>query len=409
MRFELMIWLILFVSNMAFAQEMNYVEVCQSPANRNALFWCLVKNKPEVQLQEVDIEVRANAVNEALQIPNPELDLESIDNKSGGYTTEATLMQTLELWGKRGSREKVAIAEKGISESQHLAELEEAASEFAVKIYRLRQINTELELANENLETFRGIQRQYRKLGRLNPEQTISTSVFEIAEQETELKKESLSQERGQILSQFRAIIGVSEITLSEDFLPPLRADWPEVSVDEIKGSTRLNLNRNVELAAAKYGLAKAESWPNLSVGPKFEQTTGDLNETAFGFALSMPIPVLNLNGGGRAKASSEMRKAELQRKLISNRLEQYKSYLLQSYNSSSQIVKKSIQRANIQKRHKNLHSLLNRGVVNSALVIEMHREVFEYYEGLHEQELKAIDALWKLYALKGSLLREEI
>ncbi|MCB9085231.1 MAG: hypothetical protein H6624_12845 [Bdellovibrionaceae bacterium] len=46
---------------------------------------------------------------------------------------------------------------------------------------------------------------------------------------------------------------------------------------------------------------------------------------------------------------------------------------------------------------------------MNSALVIEMHREVFEFYEGLHEHELKAIDALWRLYALKGTLLKEEI
>ena len=409
MRLKLFIGIItLLLSHLSFAQEGAISSSCQKPGDKNKLFWCLVKNKPEVRLQEIDVKVHDNAISEAAQMLNPELELESIDNKAGGLTSEVTLKHTFELGGKRGSREQVAMAEKGISETRHLAELEEASREFAVKIYRLRQINTELELATEKLETFRGIQRQYKKLGRLNPEQSVSVSVFEIAEQETELKKEALSQEKNQILSEFQSILG-NGFALNEKLLPNLRSDWPNISVDEIKNSTHLNLKNEVDLASAKYGLAKSESWPDLSIGPKIEQTTGDVNETTFGVALSMPLPILNLNGGGRAKASSELQKAELQRKLISNRQEQYKNFLLNSYLSSSKIVQKSVKRANIQKRHKNLHTLLNRGVVNSALVIEMHREVFEFYEGLHEHELKAIDALWRLYALKGTLLKEEI
>lgn len=409
MRLKLLLGLItLLLSHFSFAQEDANSSSCQKPSDKNKLFWCLVKNKPEVKLQEIDIKVHENAISEANQMPNPELEVESIDNKAGGLTSEVTLKHTFELGGKRSSREQVAVAEKGISETQHLAELEEAAREFAINIYRLRQLKTELELANENLETFRNIQRQYKKLGRMNPEQSVSVSVFEIAEQETELKREALIQEKKQILSQFQAILGKG-FSLNEELLPDLKSEWPTIDVDEIRNSTHLNLNREVELAVAKYGLAKSESWPNLSIGPKFGQTTGNVNETTFGVALSMPLPILNLNGGGRAKASSELQKVELQKKLISDRLEQYKNFLLNSYISSSAIVQKSIKRANIQKRHKNLHTLLNRGVVNSALVIEMHREVFEFYEGLHEHELKAIDALWRLYALKGTLLKEEI
>ncbi len=409
MRHKLFIGIItMLLSHFVFAEEGVTTSSCQKPSDKNKLFWCLVKNKPEVKIQEVDVKVHSNAISEALQMPNPELGIETKNNKAGGTTSEATLLHTFELGGKRGSREQVAIAEKDLSEIKHLAELEEAAREFAVKIYRLRQIHTELELANENLETFRGIQRQYKKLGKLNPEQSVSASVFEIAEQETELKRESLIQEKGQLVSQFQAILG-KDFSLDERYLPKLRSDWPQISVDEIKDSTRKTLNKEVDLASAKYGLAKSESWPNLSIGPKFEQTTGNVNESTFGVALSMPLPILNLNGGGRAKASSQLQKAELQKKMITDRLEQYKTFLLSSYLSSSRIVQKSVKRANIQKRHKNLHTLLNRGVVNSALVIEMHREVVEFYEGLHEHELKAIDALWRLYSLKGSLLKEEI
>ena len=127
-------------------------------------------------------------------------------------------------------------------------------------------------------------------------------------------------------MSQFQAILGKG-FSLNEELLPDLKSEWPTIDVDEIRNSTHLNLNREVELAVAKYGLAKSESWPNLSIGPKFGQTTGNVNETTFGVALSMPLPILNLNGGGRAKASSELQKVELQKKLISDRLEQYKTF----------------------------------------------------------------------------------
>ncbi|MCB0411781.1 MAG: hypothetical protein KDD22_04605, partial [Bdellovibrionales bacterium] len=92
---------------LSFAQEISTPSPCRNPINKNKLFWCLVKNKPVVKLQEADIKIHSNAISEALQIPNPELEIESIDNKSG-LTSEATLLHTFELGGKRGSRKQVA-------------------------------------------------------------------------------------------------------------------------------------------------------------------------------------------------------------------------------------------------------------------------------------------------------------
>ena len=103
------------------------------------------------------------------------------------------------------------------------------------------------------------------------------------------------------------------------------------------------------------------------------------------------------------------MRKAELQRKLRMNQLEKYKDHLLKTYISASNSVENALRRAMVKKRHHKLHKLLNRGIVNSSLVIEMHREVFEFYERLHAQELKAIDSLWQLYALRGTFSQEKL
>ena len=59
MRLKLLLGLItLLLSHFSFAQEDANSSSCQKPSDKNKLFWCLVKNKPEVKLQEIDIKVQ---------------------------------------------------------------------------------------------------------------------------------------------------------------------------------------------------------------------------------------------------------------------------------------------------------------------------------------------------------------
>ena len=64
---------------------------------------------------------------------------------------------------------------------------------------------------------------------------------------------------------------------------------------------------------------------------------------------------------------------------------------------------------SNISSKHDELHKLIRRGVISAPLIIEMHREISEYYENLHAQELKALESLWTLYALRGTILEENL
>lgn len=379
---------------------------CAKPNSPNELFWCLVKKSPEVQISDADTKIHFESISKAGQIPNPELEFEGVDNKDGGFSSEIALIQTIELGGKRSARKEIAKAELQQSKSEFLATKENKAAETAVQLIRLRQIKAEIEIANENLDTFKSIQKQYRRLGKLNPEQSVSSSVFEIAEQETALKKENLLQERDEILSEFSAVLG-REIELTSELLVPLKKKWPVLSDFHNKGATQAKLLNNVSLASAELDMEKSDSWPDLSIGPKIEHQSGANSETKFGVALSIPLPILSANGGGRSAARMKVQKAELEQKLLSNKLKLHSKQLLRSYKSASGAVRKALKTAKIKKRHHKLHKLLNRGIIDSSLVIEMHREVFEFYERLHEQELKAINALWRIYAMRGTVEQE--
>ncbi|MBK8422893.1 MAG: hypothetical protein IPL30_03100 [Elusimicrobia bacterium] len=60
-----------------------------------------------------------------------------------------------------------------------------------------------------------------------------------------------------------------------------------------------------------------------------------------------------------------------------------------------------------MEKKHQGMESLFERGLVQSALVIEAHRQMTDFAESLNAQELRALEALWSIYVLEGSALQE--
>ena len=164
-----------------------------------------------------------------------------------------------------------------------------------------------------------------------------------------------------------------------------------------------------VELSNATYNLEKSQSWPNLSIGPKVEIENAGETETRFGLALSIPLPLFQANGGGRAKSLAGVRRSEVQLRFAKTRLERQKDYLHEVYQRVSQGIAKTLSNKQVTLKHKNLHKMINRGVVSAPIVIELHRQIMDYYEKLHEQEIEGVLALWKIAALEGRILKEKL
>jgi hypothetical protein len=191
--------------------------------------------------------------------------------------------------------------------------------------------------------------------------------------------------------------------------LPALKREWPTLSPVVLSGSQTRELEVSVSRAEAVLEGEKSLAWPDLSIGPVIENTTGPEYERKLGGAISFPIPLLSTNGGAKAKARAEVEQAELSRSLHRGRIDREYTALRMIYEQTRSALTKAVQTTTVEDKHKDVHRLINRGIISAPLVIELHRQMTDYFERLHEQETKGVEALWRVFALEGRILKERL
>lgn len=380
---------------------------CATATNATELVRCAFEKGFQTRIQKANQAYTDKLIDVARQRINPELTVESVPNDQRGQNTEAILMHTFETGGKRSARINSAKADAELGRSQLLLAQEGAAVNTVTSLYRLRQLDEEISLLSESSETFRGITSRYRKRIRLAPQQEISLSIFELAADDSQIKLNQLKRERDQVAKTLMISLGLQDI--KPQLLPPLKVSWPQLTLSEKnEGAAFRIISSAKKRAEAGVDLAKSQSWPNLSVGPKLETISGNTNDTRVGVALALPLPLFNANGAGRTAARSGLERAGLESELASLNLARERERLKGIYNDSAQAFKSEQANQSLSGRHKRLHTV-NRDLLDAALIIELHRQVFEYQVSLHAQELAGVEALWSLYALEGHILKNEV
>lgn len=381
---------------------------CANLNSANKILQCAIRNHPLLQVIKTDIEAQSHRIGVARQVPNPELQVEGVKKAGDGMTSELNLLHTFELGRKRSARVSLARARKIRSEIALLRERESIAVRTVLNLYRMRQITAELDVVGESRETFESIREQYGKLGRLNPEQQVSIAIFNLAQEQNALKEAALRNELDRITSTLQFILG-APVTFSVDVLPKLKSNWPDLAVMELGGAAIQEIENNISIAKGSYAQARGRSWPNLAIGPKVEIATGMFDEQLYGLALVLPVPLYQTNSSGRAAAWQGVRREQLFSTYARANWERETQYLHLVYRRCALAVLRTLERKEIIAQHAELHELLKRGVISASLVIELHRQLLEYFDRLHVQELQGVEALWKLYALQGTILEEEI
>ena len=396
------------VFSVSVSAQDNSSSACRAIQTPNDVLNCAKHNHIDVQVNRTAIKESELGIGVAKQRPNPEFEAEAINNNDGNFISELTLSHTFELGHKRRSRSQLAYAEQAAAETDLLKAKEKAIIQAVLNLYRIRQINHELDVVKDNLSTFKKARQQYKRIGTLNPEQRFSISIFEIAEGENRLRIGQLKDEYRQRVSDLHLATG-STFEVSKKLLPRPYKKWPPIQSNSLHGSDMKRLNDELEIAKSKYQLEKSRSWPDLKVGPKLELENGDNNEVKAGFALSVPLPLYQTNRAGRAKARLGIENSLLKAQLRKQQLETLRENLLASYRNTTQLLTNSQAQKSLDQRHAQLHRLLDRGVVQVPLIIELHRETLGFFERLHEQELRAVAALWRIHALDGRILEEKL
>lgn len=400
---------LLWFSSLSLAQEqLEPKDVsCAKPADVQLLFHCVLNGHPKLQLSNAEIfEIQAKELS-AAQRPNPEFEWEGV-NGDDGLEFEADVTYILELGGKRDARLQAAKAETAWAQANAKLVYGNVIVDVVKQLYRLRQVRHSLEVVEEQATSLQQAVRQYNRVGRLNPEQEVSTHVFDLAHKEAELTKSDLKTEEQELLAQIEIAIGQS-VALSSENLPEIKKNWPSINVTALDSPVYIEALAQLQAAKNEYQLEKSQAWPDLGIGPKVEHRPGPNGETVFGGKLSMPLPLLNTNQGGKARAMARVKRAELNLKLTERSLKNRIALLSGTYQRATDSYLQALEKSDLQKKHRDLHKLIRRGVISPAMVIELHRQLLEFYDSLHRHEIKALDALWSLRVMGNQVSTNDL
>ena len=384
---------------------------CGTFSSYKDVLTCAVTNHYEVVAATMTVEQDKSLEGYAGQRPNPELNSRGLIGNDNYKYAEFNLTHTIELGGKRSARIGRAKAQLRNTEINSLMTKERVYIETFVALVRLRQIRDEFAVLEDALSTFSKIVRQYRSRSHLNPEQNAFLQVLEIASNDYALHKLPLEEELEKNSRFLQLAVGL-DISKRPDLLPPYRKEWP--NLENTNKSVHLNglsvakVASELTLANANLEEARSMSWPDISVGPAF-QTQKQFGESfnVYGLNLTFQLPVFHLNGAGRAYALAGKNVAEQilestkRKKLIELDIER------SHYAHVVEALKQSMTTKDVQQRHHKVEKSFSSGVVPSSLIIEIHRQMFDFTKNLGDQELAALEALASVYSIEGRLLTE--
>lgn len=387
---------------------------CPLPKSAQDVLKCARENHPAVRRLQLQVE-RAEAVPAAVsQIPNPELDVQSVWGRANGspnMQTQISLVQPLPLSGRLGAQAKEARARTSVAQGEVGIAQAELTLQTVNHLHRLRQLSREKKIVQETLETYRKLLNQYRARPALTPEQEVSFGTLELAESDYSLKYTTLEDEEREIGHYFHVSTGHSIEELSK-VLPEVPRDWPALRPDHPPSASPeiKRLQQEKEVSLAELSIARAASWPELKLGPMvmFDQE-GAAKRTLYGAQVLLEVPLFQFNGAGREAASIAVNTSERSIELQRREEAHERNEQLKAYRSAVEALKRTAPIEAVTKRHRQMEKQFVRGIVPGALILEAHRQILELEKSRHERELTALRALWTVYRIDGKIMEASL
>lgn len=385
------------------------------PAKAQDVLDCALKNHPAIRQAEVEEAQAAYLEPVALQRPNPELDATGLFGRRDGAglnRDDVSLFHTIEVGGKRDARAAKARAERGAVEASARRTREDIAQDAVSALYRLRQARTEGAILDKTIASLEAVEKQLTTRPRLTPEQEATLEVFRLAESESKLRRAGLTgEERALARSLAFATGGAFEVR--PEVLPLPKIDWPALSDEPaggLSGSEALRARAVVETAAAESSSARGAAFPDVRVGPAFEwETEGATVKQTYGLSLALPLPVYHRNGAGKQYAELGVRAAKAGAAAATGSLSAERQAESERYRAAVEVLRALGASSDPMANVGGTEALFQRGLIPSSLLLEAYRQSFELAKSRDEAELAAVRALWRIYAIEGSIFTEKL
>ena len=393
----------------------NSEQNCPPPKEPNDILKCLQEKHPEVLTTNVINEVTEKLANQGNAWKNPEVSFETVGGQNLGssvFDSELRVSQTVEFSGLRSARRKKGKALGESFKADSLGKIEEVTLMGIRDLYRLTQLKDEVIKIEEAIQKFKLIKNQYQSRPRLSPEQEITSGIIQLAISEFEIKLNQVNTEKKEILTDLVSITNftISEIELN---LPPVKHVWPESPTSDdtdIKSSSLMKSKADLELSKSEFSEARAEAWPDFTLSLILQnKIDGSLQYQMYGAGLSMPLPLFQRNQGEKILKLVEFSKANYIHSANLRKQENLMKNTVQIYQTSIKNLQNTPSNISIESKHKRAESLFAQGLISGPLIIETHRQILEYTQNRNQEELKALESLWRLYIFKGNFLSQKI
>lgn len=374
---------------------------------------CLSSKHPQNKKNELLFTQSQGVKDAGRSFQNPELAFETTQGRGlGGRTgtNRIAVNYPFELFGQRSARVEKADAESDLLKIEGLKEKNALIAEVALNLYRLKHIKEEISILDDTLSTYANVISQLSARAMLGPDQDVTLGVFKLAVGDLSFKRSTLMSDEKRIYDFFSHIQGLQDSQVDK-LLPDHRKNWPKLAKgSDLSGWPIKQVESQLKLAEAEFNASKAATWPEVKAGLIYDQEIdGALETSKVGFGVTLPIPLLNWNSGNKQVAASAYQRARVDKELAQVEVVNERTRTIEFYNSSIETLKKSPNENEVIKRTKNLASKYSRGLITSTLLIEAHRQLFDFKTSQNEIERKTLESLFKIYELDGISVEEAL
>lgn len=376
---------------------------CPEPKKLDDLLSCLKSNHFLVQLKDYEVQNSAHLEKAMGQRPNPVLDIQSVHAKNARQT-QIILSQELDLGGKLSALREQGRLIHNVTKVHKSITQEEIVETVLLNIHHLIHLNETLKVNNEVFNSLESVIKTLKRRPVLNPEQEASLINFDLQRAEVRNLIALLEDEEEEVLLFFYLNGGYRK----EQVLKVMEDHYHPIELVSSPNTSSLNLERlglETKLAKEELELQKAVPWNGISIGPMFmDDKLEDFSEKLYGVALTMPIPIWQVNGANKANAQVAFsnsqkqfdlfhKKETVERDALTERIEKLKTSLTKLPKSSE-----------LSSSHKRVERLYSQGLISSTIFLDSHRIWRDVSASKLELEEKILRLTIEYYRLIGKL-----
>ena len=282
------------------------------------------RQSPELLAGALAVTAAAGDVKTARLLPNPVVSA-GVGNLPIGRTNPRGLgvgetitgavgvQQEIPLWGKRSARIEAAEERHDAAEATRADLDRQLAFEVRSRFVALLEASERLRLAQENLDRYRETERVSDTRAREGDLSPADVDKIRLEQRAFDREVDAAAVDRRDAVAALLPLIGspaadVEPIgTLA---VPPRPADVEQLVADATARRPDLRAaERTLAAAESSLRLARAERWPNPTVGVGYTHSefgvSGDL-ANQIGTTLSVPVPIFDRNQGAIVRAEAE-------------------------------------------------------------------------------------------------------